>query len=397
MNSAAETRVAITHPWPEFAPDEVEAAARVLSSGKVNYWTGEECRHFETEFAAYVGTRHAVAMMNGTVTLEALLRAIDLKPNDEVIVSPRSFMASASCVVTQGGVPVFADVDRHSGNLTAETIEAVLTPRTRAIILVHLGGYPVEMDPIMALAAKKGLYIIEDCAQAHGATYHGRPVGSIGHAGSFSFCQDKIMTTAGEGGMITLNDGEIWSKCWSLKDHGKSYDAVYNRPHPIGFRWLHESFGSNWRMTEIQGAIGRIQLRKLDDWKALRARNAAILNRRLRNLDILRIEEAPSYMEHANYKWYGYLNLSAMKPDWTRERILEEVVDLGVPFYSGSCSEIYLEKAFKDAGLGPKERLPIAKELGETSVMALVHPTLTVAEMESAADVIAEVLRKATK
>ena len=253
-------------PWPHFAPDEIEAAAKVLQSGKVNYWTGQEGRLFEREFADYVGTKHAIALHNGTVALELALYAMGVGEGDEVITTPRTFIASASAAVMRGARPVFADVDPESGLITAETIERAITPRTKAIIVVHLAGWPADMDAIMALARKHNLWVIEDCAQAHGARYKGRSVGSIGHAGAWSFCQDKILTTGGEGGMLTLNDDELWSKAWSFKDHGKSYDAVYNRQHPPGFRWLHEDFGTNWRMLEVQSAIGRVILRKLDGW-----------------------------------------------------------------------------------------------------------------------------------
>ncbi|MFA0697837.1 DegT/DnrJ/EryC1/StrS family aminotransferase, partial [Vibrio sp. 10N.222.49.C9] len=178
---------------------------------------------------------------------------------DEVITTPRTFLASASSIVTSGASPVFADEDLNSQNITAQSIEAVLTPNTKAVIVVHLAGMPAEMDDIMALSKKHGFYVIEDCAQAHGAKYKGKSVGTIGHIGAWSFCQDKIMTTGGEGGMVTTNDKALWSKMWSYKDHGKSFDAIYNREHPPGFRWLHESFGTNWRMTEMQAVIGRIQ------------------------------------------------------------------------------------------------------------------------------------------
>jgi dTDP-4-amino-4,6-dideoxygalactose transaminase len=226
-------------PWPRFSAKEAEAVASVLLSNRVNYWTGNEGKSFEQEYAAWAGVAHAIALANGTVALDAALAALGIGSGDEVVVTPRSFLASVSCVVNAGGVPVFADVDRDSQNITAQSIQRVLSPKTRAIICVHLAGWPCEMDAIMELAAERGLVVIEDCAQAHGARYRGRSVGSFGHVGAWSFCQDKIMTTGGEGGMVTTNDRELWSKMWSLKDHGKSWEAVYERQHPPGFRWLH--------------------------------------------------------------------------------------------------------------------------------------------------------------
>lgn len=382
-------------PWPCFNTEEVEAAAAVLRSGKVNYWTGEEGRQFEQEFAEMVECRHAIALTNGTVALELALYALGIGPGDEVVTSSRTFIASASAVVMRGAKPVIADVDRESQNLTAETVSQVLTPRTRAIIVVHLAGWPCDMDPLMQLAREHGLKVIEDCAQAQGATYKGRPVGSIGDIAAFSFCQDKIMSTGGEGGMLTTDDTAVWERAWAFKDHGKSYQAVFQREHPPGFRWLHESFGTNWRLTEMQSAIGRVLLRKLPGWLEQRRRNAAILTDGLGRIPALRIPIPPEEVGHAYYKFYGFLNPERLRDGWTRDRIFETIAARGVPCFSGSCSEIYLEKAFQSAGLGPASRHRVARELGETSLMFLVHPTLGQADMEEACRVAAEVLDEA--
>ncbi len=383
-------------PWPHFEPDEIEAATKVLQSGKVNYWTGQEGRLFEREFAEYVGTKHAIALHNGTVALELALYAMGVGDGDEVITTPRTFIASASAAVMRGARPVFADVDPESGLITAETIERAITPRTKAIIVVHLAGWPADMDAIMALARKHNLWVIEDCAQAHGARYKGRSVGSIGHAGAWSFCQDKILTTGGEGGMLTLNDDELWSKAWSFKDHGKSYDAVYNRQHPPGFRWLHEDFGTNWRMLEVQSAIGRVILRKLDGWVEQRRANAHYLSERFRQIPALRVPEVPAHLYHAYYKYYVYVRPERLKPGWSRDRIMQTVSEMGIPCMSGSCSEVYLEKAFTRRGWQPAERLPVARELGETSLMFLVHPTLGQAQMQATADAVERVMEQAS-
>lgn len=383
-------------PWPSFTEEEALAVQRVLLSNRVNYWTGTECREFEKEFAAWVGTRYAVALANGTVALDVALKALGIGPGDEVVVTPRSFIASVSCVVNAGATPVFADVDRDSGNSTAETIAAVLTPRTRAVIVVHLAGWPADMDPIMSLAHRHGLKVIEDCAQAHGARYRGRSVGSIGHVGAWSFCQDKIMTTGGEGGMVTTNDESLWRAMWAYKDHGKSYAAVYERDHPPGFRWLHESFGTNWRMTEIQAAIGRIQLRRMQEWHVKRLSYARRIWETASRLPGLRVPAVPEEIEHAAYKCYVYVEPERLAPGWSRDRIVEEVLARGVPCYTGTCSEIYLEKAFDGTGWRPSKRLPVARELGETSLMFLVHPTLSEAEITKTCEVLTEVIHLAT-
>jgi dTDP-4-amino-4,6-dideoxygalactose transaminase len=383
-------------PWPSFTAEECAAVQQVLLSNRVNYWTGTECREFEKEFATWCGTQYAVALANGTLALDVALKALGIGPGDEVVVTPRTFIASISCVVTAGATPVFADVEAESGNISAATIAKVLSPRTKAVICVHLGGWPCDMDPIMELAQSHGLKVIEDCAQAHGARYKGRRVGSIGHVGAWSFCQDKIMTTAGEGGMVTTNDDALWRTMWSFKDHGKSYEAVYEREHPPGFRWLHESFGTNWRMLEIQAVVGRIQLRGMADWTAKRTDNARTIWAACSQYVAVDVPALPHGIEHAHYKCYVYVNPSSLRPGWDRDRVVAEINALGVPCYQGSCSEVYLEGAFDNTSWRPQQRLPIARHLGERSVMFLVHPTLTSGEIEQTCLAIHRVLKEAS-
>jgi dTDP-4-amino-4,6-dideoxygalactose transaminase len=361
----------------------------------VNYWTGEEGRKFECEFAEFAGCNHAVALANGTVALEAALRAIGVGPGDEVITPSRTFIASASCAAAVGARAVPADVDRHSQNINAATIRPRLSARTKAIIAVHLAGWPCDIDPILELARERNLHVIEDCAQAHGASYKGRPVGSLGHVAAFSFCQDKNMTTAGEGGMLTTNDRVLWQRVWSYKDHGKSWDAVYRRQHPAGFRWLHESPGTNWRMTEVQSAIGRIALKKLPGWVERRRRHAALLTRAFSGIPGLRVSLPPAEVAHSYYKYYVFVRPHEVLAEWNRDRILQAIVAGGVPCSVGSCSEIYRERAFGPEG-SSHERLPVARELGETSLMFLVHPTLSEAAIQHTCRVVERVMRIAT-
>lgn len=383
--------------WPSFTEEEANAVHDIVLSNRVNYWTGTECREFEKEFATFADSKYAVALANGTLALDVALRALKISEGDEVVVTPRTFIASISTVVNAGATPVFSDVDSESQNIEAHTIEPVITPRTKAIIVVHLAGRPAEMDAIMALAEAHDLYVIEDCAQAHGARYKGRSVGSIGHVGAWSFCQDKIMTTGGEGGMVTTNDEGLWRKMWSFKDHGKSYEAVYEREHPPGFRWLHESFGTNWRMMEIQGAIGRIQLRRMAEWTVARQKNANAIAKTCEIFSVVKTPTVPSYMQHACYKHYCFVEPAQLANSWSRDRIVNEIVERGVPCFQGSCSEVYLEDAFINTGWRPSNNLPNAHELGETSLMFLVHPTLTQAEIDKTCSVIREVLALAQK
>lgn len=389
-------------PWPNFTQEEADAVGQVLLSNKVNYWTGTESREFEREFAQWADSKYAIAVGNGTLALDIALEVLGLQPEDEVIVTPRTFIASISSVVNAGAKPVFADIDENSGNISPKTIEAVITDKTKAIICVHLAGWPCDMDGIMALAEKHNLYVIEDCAQAHGAKYKGRSVGSIGHFGAWSFCQDKIMTTGGEGGMVTTNDEALWRKMWAYKDHGKSYAAVYETEHAPGYRWLHESFGTNWRITEMQSVIGRIQLTRMAEWTAKRTANAhAILQackpwEQKGYLNVPVMEQTPGSEDctHAYYKLYVYVKPENLPENWSRDRIINELNELGVPCYSGSASEVYLEKAFDNTGLRPEPRLPIAKQLGETSLMFLVHPTLLESEIKKTIQTIETVFHQ---
>jgi len=383
-------------PWPSFTCEEADAVTKTLLSNKVNYWTGQGVRSFERDFASFSDCKYAIAVANGTLALDLALKVLDVGQGDEVIVTSRTFIASVSSIVLAGATPVFADIDRDSQNINAKSICSVVTDKTKAIVCVHLAGWPCDMAPIMSLAEKYGLYVIEDCAQAHGARYEGKSVGSIGHIGAWSFCQDKIMTTGGEGGMVTTNDKELWSKMWSLKDHGKSWEAVYEKEHPPGFRWLHESFGYNFRMTEMQAAIGRIQLQRMAQWHADRTRHAEQIMAAAKLLPALRVPGLPQNIQHAWYKCYVFVRPDRLKRDWSRDRIMAEVTAQGVPCFSGSCSEVYLEKAFDGTGFRPSERLPVAKELGETSLMFLVHPTLTDTEIKQTCSVLTSVMTQAT-
>jgi dTDP-4-amino-4,6-dideoxygalactose transaminase len=386
-------------PWPHFDPDEIEAAAAVLRSGKINAWTGAETGWFEKAYAEQLGVPHAIALGNGTLALELALHALGIGPGDDVLVTPRSYVASATCVALCGARPVFADVDLDSQNVTVATLRAALTPSTRAVIVVHLAGWPCDMPGIMAFAREHGLKVIEDCAQAHhaGIEVDGRMqwVGSFGDVGCFSFCQDKILSTGGEGGLFVTRDEALWRKAWAYKDHGKSYEAVFERQHPPGFRWVVEGFGSNWRLTEFQSAIGRIQLGKLPAWSDARGRNAQILMDAISGIPGVRCPVPPRGVRHAYYRAYAFVEAEQLRPNWNRERILKEIGAAGFPCFVGSCPEIYLEKAFVDHGFVPAKRLPNAKALGDSSLAFLVHPTVDEGTMRRYAEAVGAALRNA--
>lgn len=383
--------------WPSYTLEESKKVEEIIKSGNVNYLYGCEGKAFEKEFAKFAGTEHAICIANGSLALSVALHALNIGRDDEVITTPRTFIATASSIVLSGAKPVFADIDRNSGNITEKTIREKITSKTKAIIVVHLAGWPADMKSIKALAKEKNLKLIEDCAQAHGASIEGESVGGFGDVAAWSFCTDKIISTLGEGGMITTNDYNIWKSIWSYKDHGKSYDSVFLKSHPPGFRWLHEDFGNNFRLTEVQSAVGRIQLSKLNKCTEERHRNAMTLFSALNKFSSLRIPLTDDRNQHAWYKFYAYIEPKALLSGWTRDRIINEINMIGMPAFSGSCSEIYLENAFKNSVFKQTTRLDNAKELGETSLSFLVHQTISENQMENYAEKITNIIKKATK
>tara|TARA_B100000212_G_C27360825_1_gene528120 strand:+ start:639 stop:1817 length:1179 start_codon:yes stop_codon:yes gene_type:complete len=380
--------------WPVYDNEEIEKVKDVLSSGKVNYWTGKEGRLFEQEFAAWVGVKYAVALANGSVALTAAYKSLGLKPGDEIITTSRTFIATSSTAILLGVKPLFADVDCNSGCLDPNSILPLINSKTKAICVVHLGGYPADMVKINHIAKQHRLFVIEDCAQAHGAMINNQKVGSFGDVAAWSFCQDKIMTTGGEGGMITTNRKDLWDSIWSYKDHGKTYDSVYKKVHPPGFRWLHEKFGTNYRLTEMQSAIGRIQLKRMDKWTLQRQRNAKLLTNAIKDFSCVRIPTLAENLTHAYYKFYLFIRPERLRKGWNRNRIINEINNKGFPAFQGSCSEIYMEKCFKNANLQPVKDLPVSKELGCTSIMLLVHPSIKTVEMNAYAVSVRDIIKR---
>jgi len=384
-------------PWPSFTKEEVDAVSDVLLSNKVNYWTGSKCREFEQEFSDWCEVKYSVALANGTLALDSAFKAINVGIGDEVIVTSRTYIASVSAIVNAGAFPVFVDVELDSQNIYPNSIRSKITKNTKAIVCVHLAGWPCEMDEIMKIASEHNLFVIEDCSQAHGAKYKEKPVGSIGHIGCWSFCQDKIISTGGEGGMVTTNSESLWQKMWSYKDHGKDYKSSHQPVSSNIYRYIHESFGTNWRMTEMQAVIGQIQLKRMNFWHTERLKNATKIWGAAKECKALRVPIIPNHIEHAAYKCYVFVETSLLKLNWTRERLIEEIKKLGVPCYSGSCSEVYLENSFNDTEFQPKVRLENAKKLGEESLMFLVHPTLSNDEIQKTCEAILRVMKMASK
>jgi dTDP-4-amino-4,6-dideoxygalactose transaminase len=370
--------------WPIFEEDEIEAVADVLRSGRVNALQhGDRCRALESAFASLCNMPFAIALANGTVALELALHALKIGAGDEVVVPARSFFASAGCVTTVGATPVFADVDIHSQNIDPKAVRGLVNSRTKAVIAVHLAGWPCELDELRQCCDELGLYLIEDCAQAHGATYAGKPVGSYGDASTFSFCTDKIISTGGEGGLLLLKDKAAYERAWSLKDHGKNRSKLARHRGTVGsFQWLHDEVGTNFRLTEMQAAIGLVQLGKLEDRVEIRRRNAGILAAELGKVEGVIVDRPPNSCRHVYYKFYARLDETIYDLPVDRDSVCAEVCARGPLAGSGSCPEIYLEKAFTSAGIGPSTRLPRARQLGQSTLMLQCDHTLGSEEVE---------------
>ena len=386
-------------PWPFYSLDEQNAAIEVLKSGRVNYWTGEKTNLFEEAFSNYLSKDKfkSIALANGSVALSAAYRSLSLVEGSEVITTPRTFIATSSELLNIKAIPIFADVDINSGCITAKTIEPLITKKTKAISVVHLGGWPAEMFEICELAKAFNLKIIEDCSQAHGATINNKSVGTFGDISTWSFCQDKIISTGGEGGLISTQSSKLWKSIWSYKDHGKNRDEIFRKDQPSGYKWVHDDIGTNLRMTEFQSAIGIIQLKKLIEWRNIREKNALTFVKNLIDIPCIRISLPPENIKHAWYKFYCYVDETALLSGWNRNRILYEINQLGYPAFQGSCGEIYLEKCFVSLGLGPSSRLECSKKLSDTSLMFLIHPTITNDELKSYISVVRKIVLKASK
>mgnify|MGYP001163274892 CR=1 FL=1 len=376
--------------WPFFTEKMIDGVINVLKSGQVNQWTGTKVREFEQKFSEYFGVKHSVAVMNGTVALELCLVALGLQSGDEVIVTPRTFIASASCVNLHGGVPVFVDVDADSQNITLDNIKKATTDKTKAVILVHLAGWPCDVEEIVEWCHSHQIFVIEDCAQCHGAKYRGKYLGTFGDINAWSFCQDKIMTTAGEGGMVTTNHTDFFLKAWSYKDHGKNYQKIFGNTYYTShgqFKWLHDNLGTNWRMTEIQASVGIDALDHLENWIQIRRRHANIFNKTLADVKLVRLTIPDEKYYHAYYKYYCFIRPCYLKKGYHRDSIITRLNEMSIPCFQGTCGEVYREKAYN-----LNLNLPVARELAETSIMFLVDPSYSSETIQEIAYKVKKVL-----
>ncbi len=336
--------------WPWFDEETIQAAMEPLRTGKPNYWTGPKGMQFEAEFAAWNGVKFAVSTSTGTSSLHTAMGALNIGPGDEVITTPYTFIASSFCVVQAGAIPVFADVRKEDHCIDPEDIEKKITPRTKAIIPVHLYGNVCDMDAIMAIGKKHNLYIVEDAAEAHGSTYKGKKAGSIGHLGCFSFCQNKTFTTGGEGGAVISDDEDVIWECRSFRDHGYDVEKRMNLLDLEGsMPYVHKRIGFNYRMTEMQSAIGLKELAKIDTWNLPRRRaNGEVLISLLE--DCPQIQTLPVHqkndVENGFYVFPIVLNLDALTCD--KKTFLDAVTAEGVPAWREFWPQSYKERAYQE-------------------------------------------------
>ncbi|MCL4805252.1 MAG: DegT/DnrJ/EryC1/StrS family aminotransferase [Anaerolineae bacterium] len=357
----------ITLVKPILGPEEQAAVAAVLASGQLAQ--GARVAEFEERFAAFCGVRHAVAVTSGTMALWLALLAHDIGPGDEVITTPFSFIATANVALYTGATPVFVDIDPRTFNLDPDRIEEAITPRTRAILPVHLYGLPCDMDRIMATAARHGLAVIEDACQAHGAAVNGRHVGSFG-AGCFSFYATKNMTT-GEGGIMTTNDEAIADRARVLRAHGMRQ------------RYYHEQLGHNFRMTDIQAAIGLVQLDRLPELTARRQANAAFLASALADMETLLLPVCDAGYEHVYHQFTIRLpdHRDAFRSGMAARDVATEI------YYPRLIPE---QAVYRDMGFDCY--LPNAEAAVREVVSLPVHPALSPADLEQIAWAVTDTL-----
>ena len=379
--------------WPSYSKKEAKLVSEIIASNKVNYLFGNKGKEFEEKFSHFTGSKYSLAVANGTLALDLCLRSIELKRNDEVIVTSRSFVASASCISALGAIPVFADVDVNSQNISISDIKKLTSKKTKAIICVHFAGFPCEMQKILKFAKGKNIFVIEDCAQAHGGFINGKSVGTFGHISAWSFCNDKILSTGGEGGMITTNSKKLFKFVESFNNHGKNFSkfgALQNKKIS-NFPFIHDSIGLNYRLTEMQSAIGIYQLEKLSNWQKLRNRNAEIYINALKKLDLIITPEVPKNVQHAWYKLYLIINTPFLKKGSSRTKIIEEINKNGIFCSFGSCGSIYREKAFKNLNY-KKSNCKNAYFLERNSILLEINPNIPKKIIEKRAKIIKSIL-----
>ena len=360
--------------WPNFSKDLISNVGRIIGSGKINYTEGPYGIKFEKEFSKFIGNKYSIAICNGTAALEVAIKSLRLPKNSEIIVPARSFFSSASCIVNTGYNPVFADVNLLTQNITINEIKRKITKKTKAIICVHLAGLPCDMPSIKKLANKKKIKIIEDCSQAHGASINNKQVGSFGDISTWSFCNDKIMSTLGEGGMISTNKKNLYEFCKRYINHGTNYK---NNKKTEKFIYNKDYFGTNLRITEIQSFAGLEQLKNLKKIQNKRENISKIYFDLISNYqDFFNYYYPSKKIKSAWYRLYFFLKSDVKNYQKIRFKIIKDLRKNNLKCFTGSCPEIYLEKAFKKLNNFKPVRLKNCKILGETSIALDINHTL---------------------
>ncbi len=373
--------------WPSFTSKEINQVSLILKSGKVNYWTGKYCKIFEKNFSRYHKLKYSVTVNSGTSALECAIKSLNLKKGSEIITTPRSYYTSASSIINCGMKPKFSDISIDSQNLDPIKLEKSINKKTKAIICVHLSGYPCDMNRIIKIAKDNNIYVIEDCSQAHGASILNKKVGSFGDISAWSFCQDKIISTGGEGGMVATNKLKLYKNVLSIKDNGRNYEKIKKISYSGSFNYIHDFIGSNYRMTEIQAIIGISQLKRLDQMILRRNSNAKIFNNYFHDLDSIFLLLHNPKNTNAYYRYYLFVKKSK-----NQKILINKIRSKGIECIAGSCPEIYLEKYFKD-NFKFKEMLG-AKYLATRSVCLKVDQTLDIKIIHQQAKIIRKEIKK---
>lgn len=387
-------------PYPKYGDEEIRAAERVLRSGKFSRLSGEETKKFEQEYAEWFGVKHAIAVNNGTASIHVALAALGIGPGDEVIHTSHCFIGTATPSAHAGATPVFADIDPRTYNIDPKSIEEKITPRTKAIVPVHLNGCPADMDAIMDIAKRHNLYVVEDAAQAHGALYKGRKVGTIGDVASFSFWEDKLMTTGGEGGMIITNSDEINRVARMIQNHG---EVAADSSYYVGERlYHHELLGWNYRMSELQAALGREQLKKLDSYIEGRRKNAHRLTELLKDIEGIITPYEPDDVKHVFYKYIIRLDRNVLDID--AKDFVAALQAEGIPCSRRYPTPLHQQPVFVNkSGFGNSHfpftddvnygsGLPNSEKLPHDLVRLLMNPNMTESELQGTAKAVEKVV-----
>lgn len=359
--------------WPTYDKKLIKTISEIIASGKVNYLFGNYGKKFEKKFSKYHGLNYSVAVSNGTVGLELALASLDLKADDEILVTPRSYYSSVSCIIRNNLKPVFVDIDPLTQNICIKDLTKKINKKSKCIICVHLGGLPCDMDKIIPLAKKNNIKVIEDCSQAHGAKINKKIVGTFGDIGVWSFCNDKIISTLGEGGMVSTNNKKIFEKIWSLKDIGKNYQKYHSKIINFKFRWLHDDIGTNARLTEVQSYAGFHQIKQLNKFIYHRQQNASYVYSQLKTVPCLKFIIAPKKYTNVFYRLNFLFDDKYSSKKLSRDKILKDL-SKKINIREGSCPEIYKEKYFRKNFF---MKCPNAEFIGKNSLSLQVDQTIT--------------------